>query len=137
MKGSAEHALRGSTRTAGAVMMSAAGLLVVLLSLLHCRANGVSAEGTPEPNSTRVADAAVSVDLSAASGRVDQRFLSVTIDASLASDEMFMYLLGLVSCDAVTEASRVGGFMIFIFFVVVFFNYFSLIPLPSSPVNVP
>ncbi|XP_075885928.1 heparanase [Nelusetta ayraudi] len=75
-------------------MMSAAGLVVVLLSLLHCRANGVSAEGTPEPNSTRVADAAVSVDLSAASGRVDQRFLSVTIDASLASDEMFMYLLG-------------------------------------------
>lgn len=93
-------------------MMSAAGLLLALLSLLNCDTNGVSAEGTPEPNSTRsVADATVSVDLSAAHGRVDQRFLSVTIDASLAADEMFMYLLGFVSCAAVTENSRVSGFM--------------------------
>uniref|UniRef100_A0A3Q3WCS8 Heparanase n=1 Tax=Mola mola TaxID=94237 RepID=A0A3Q3WCS8_MOLML len=36
----------------------------------------------------------VLVDLSAASRRVDRRFLSVTIDASLAADEKFMYLLG-------------------------------------------
>lgn len=123
MRGSAEQALRGSTRTAGAVMMSAAGLLVVLSSLLRCHANGLPTEGTPLPNSTRAADAAVSVDLSAASGRVDQRFLSVTIDASLAADEMFMYLLGLVSCDAATKASRVDGFMFFVclFFVCVLF----------------
>lgn len=113
LKGSAEHALRGWTRTPSAVMMSAAGLLLVLLSLLNCNTNGVSAEGTPWPNSTRnVADATASVDLSALHGRVDQRFLSVTIDASLAADEMFMYLLGLVFRSAVTDNSRVGGFMV-------------------------
>lgn len=122
-------------------MMSAAGLLLVLLSLLYCCANGVSAEGTPEPNSTRcVADATMSVDLSSVHRRVDQRFLSVTIDASLAADEMFMNLLGLVSCAAVTENSRVGGLVFFpllLFIYLFIFNYFSLIPFPSSPVNVP
>uniref|UniRef100_A0A671XGA3 Heparanase n=1 Tax=Sparus aurata TaxID=8175 RepID=A0A671XGA3_SPAAU len=38
-------------------------------------------------------DAAVLADLSAVIHRVDRRFLSVTIDASLASEEKFMYLL--------------------------------------------
>lgn len=96
-------------------MMSAAGLPLplLLLYLLNCPTHGVPAQGTPEPNSTRsVADATVSVDLSAVHRRVDPRFLSVTIDASLAADEMFMYLLGLVPCSAaVTDNSRVGGFM--------------------------
>lgn len=133
LKGSAEHALQWWTRTPGVVMMNVVGLLL-LLSVLYCHKNGVSAEGTPESNSTRrVADATVSVDLSAAHGRVNQHFLSVTIDASLAADEMFMYLLGLVYCTAVTAASRAERFMS----PLLFFNYFSLIPLPSSPVNVP
>lgn len=40
------------------------------------------------------ADVFVKVDLSRALHRVDPRFLSVTIDASLASEERFMILLG-------------------------------------------
>lgn len=36
----------------------------------------------------------VDVDLSRVARRVDERFLSVTIDASLMAEEKFMYLLG-------------------------------------------
>lgn len=69
---------------------------IVLFSLLRCRTDGLYARN-PEQNSTGVVDAAMFVDLSAAIRRVDGRFLSVTIDASLATDEKFMYLLGWVS----------------------------------------
>ena len=54
-------------------------------------------DGNQRGNSSRVMEAAVLVDLSAATRRVDRRFLSVTIDASLAAEEKFMYLLGWVS----------------------------------------
>lgn len=36
----------------------------------------------------------VAMDLSGVARRVDERFLSVTIDASLMAEEKFMYLLG-------------------------------------------
>lgn len=36
----------------------------------------------------------VDMDLSRVDRRVDERFLSVTIDASLVAEEKFMYLLG-------------------------------------------
>lgn len=36
----------------------------------------------------------VDMDLSHVARRVDERFLSVTIDASLMAEEKFMYLLG-------------------------------------------
>ncbi|XP_027137757.1 heparanase [Larimichthys crocea] len=58
----------------------------VVLSLL-CHTDGVHIRD-PNRNSSDV-----SVDLSAVIRRVDRRFLSVTIDASLASEEKFMYLL--------------------------------------------
>ncbi|XP_072310258.1 heparanase isoform X2 [Eucyclogobius newberryi] len=65
---------------------------------------------------------AMEVDLSRVRQRVDPRFLSVTIDASLASDEKFMYLLGSPKVRALASALtpaflRFGGtrqdFMVF------------------------
>lgn len=44
-------------------------------------------------NSSQVLEAVVFADLSAVFRRVDPRFLSITIDASLAADEKFMFLL--------------------------------------------
>lgn len=69
---------------------------LVLLTLLRYHAEGVHIRNL-NFNASDVPDAAVVVDLSAVIHRVDQRFLSVTIDASLAADEKFMYLLGWVS----------------------------------------
>ncbi|XP_070781159.1 heparanase [Enoplosus armatus] len=70
--------------------------LVLVLSLLCYQTDGVHIRDRnrdPNWNSSDVLDAVVIVDLSAPVRRVDQRFLSVTIDASLASEEKFMYLL--------------------------------------------
>lgn len=66
----------------------------VLLSLLWCQADGVHIRD-PNQNRSDAPDAvAVAIaDLSAVIRRVEPRFLSVTIDASLASEEKFMYLL--------------------------------------------
>uniref|UniRef100_A0A8D3DAF0 Heparanase n=1 Tax=Scophthalmus maximus TaxID=52904 RepID=A0A8D3DAF0_SCOMX len=64
----------------------------------------------------------VSVDLSSVLRRVEPRFLSVTIDASLASEEKFMYLLSSVRIRTLAQALtpafvRFGGtrqdFMVF------------------------
>ncbi|XP_044029524.1 heparanase isoform X2 [Siniperca chuatsi] len=62
-------------------------VLVLVLSLLWYHTDGVHIVD-PNRNSSDVG-----VDLSAVIRRVDRRFLSVTIDASLASEEKFVYLL--------------------------------------------
>lgn len=67
---------------------------VVILGLLCYRSDGVLIRTLNRNSSWDVLDRSVVVDLSTAIHRVDQRFLSVTIDASLAADEKFMYLLG-------------------------------------------
>ncbi|KAM6976093.1 heparanase isoform 1-T1 [Tautogolabrus adspersus] len=65
--------------------------VLLLLLLLSVRTEGVQ---TRDQNSSHVLDVDLVVDVSSAVRRVDLRFLSVTIDASLASEEKFMYLLG-------------------------------------------
>lgn len=71
-------------------------LAPLLLWLLSHRTDGLRTGGEPDYNGTATGalDVAVAVDLSAVTHRVDPRFLSVTIDASLATEEKFMYLLG-------------------------------------------
>lgn len=46
-----------------------------------------------DQNSSQVLEVALTADVSAVLRRLGPRFLSVTIDASLAADEKFMYLL--------------------------------------------
>uniref|UniRef100_A0A3Q3G7V0 TGF-beta propeptide domain-containing protein n=1 Tax=Labrus bergylta TaxID=56723 RepID=A0A3Q3G7V0_9LABR len=65
--------------------------VLLLLLLLSPRTEGLK---TRDQNSSHVTDVDLVVDVSSAVRRVDLRFLSVTIDASLASEEKFMYLLG-------------------------------------------
>lgn len=65
---------------------------LLFLCVLTCRTDGILLPNQDQ-NSSQVLEAALSADLSAALRRVDPRFLSVTIDASLAADERFMYLL--------------------------------------------
>ncbi|XP_068609262.1 heparanase [Brachionichthys hirsutus] len=60
--------------------------VLVGLFLLWCRAAGASASGVNQ-------NSVLFLDLSEEVCRVDPRFLSVTIDAALASKEKFMYLL--------------------------------------------
>lgn len=69
---------------------------VVLLALVLNPIDGfhVTLNRNFSGNQSDLADVSVVVDLSRVIRRVDQRFLSVTIDASLASEEKFMYLLG-------------------------------------------
>lgn len=67
--------------------MKCVSVSVVLSLLCYYHTDGVHIRD-PNRNSSDV-----SVDLSAVIRRVDRRFLSVTIDASLASEEKFMYLL--------------------------------------------
>lgn len=69
---------------------------VVLLVLVLYPVDGfqVGLNRTFTVNQSDSVDVSVVVDLSRLVRRVDQRFLSVTIDASLASEEKFMYLLG-------------------------------------------
>uniref|UniRef100_A0A671XC78 Heparanase n=1 Tax=Sparus aurata TaxID=8175 RepID=A0A671XC78_SPAAU len=64
----------------------------VLLWVLWSQTHGVHIR-LQNQNCSDGVDAAVLADLSAVIHRVDRRFLSVTIDASLASEEKFMYLL--------------------------------------------
>lgn len=64
----------------------------VLLSLLWCQTDGVHLRD-PNRNRSDASDSVAIADLSAVIRRVERRFLSVTIDASLASEEKFMYLL--------------------------------------------
>lgn len=64
----------------------------VLLWVLWSQTHGVHIK-LQNQNCSDGVDAAVLADLSAVIHRVDRRFLSVTIDASLASEEKFMYLL--------------------------------------------
>ncbi|XP_013873662.1 heparanase [Austrofundulus limnaeus] len=61
---------------------------VLLIILLTMGTDGSRVRGGPG-----YSDLVLDLDLSAVLRRVDQRFLSVTIDASLASDERFMLLL--------------------------------------------
>lgn len=115
-------------RSQCAVMKCVSGL-AVLLSLLCYQAKGVHIKNLNQ-SSSDVPDRSVFVDLSAVIRRVDERFLSVTIDASLATDEKFMYLLGWVSVclrplnKAVTEAAA--------FVAVCFFSLLLSILLLSS-----
>ncbi|XP_068561470.1 heparanase isoform X1 [Cebidichthys violaceus] len=70
--------------------MESAVLLLVLVLVLwnQTTGSGVQLIRDPDRNSS-----AVELDLSAVIRRVDRRFLSVTIDASLSSEEKFMSLL--------------------------------------------
>lgn len=65
---------------------------LLLLCILTSGTDGVLLRNQDQ-NSSQVLEAALTADLSAVLRRVDPRFLSVTIDASLAADEKFMYLL--------------------------------------------
>lgn len=69
-----------------------ASSLLLLLWILSSGTGGVLHRDQNQ-NSSQVLEAAVFADLSAVFRRVDPRFLSVTIDASLAADEKFMFLL--------------------------------------------
>lgn len=71
-------------------------VVLLVLCLLCYQTHGLHLRGDPvlSPNSSHLLDA--DVDLYAPVRRVDPRFLSVTVDASLASEERFMYLLGWV-----------------------------------------
>ncbi|XP_076614520.1 heparanase isoform X1 [Chaetodon auriga] len=66
--------------------------LSVLLCVFWTQTDGVRI-GDPNQNRSEPPDAAVMAGLSAVIRRVEPRFLSVTIDASLASEEKFMFLL--------------------------------------------
>lgn len=70
-------------------------LLVLVLVLLGCQTDGLHLRGDSNFSGTAsdFLDVSADADLSSAVRRVDRRFLSVTIDASLASEEKFMYLL--------------------------------------------
>lgn len=85
----------GNAGHVSAVMKRVAGLILLLSVVCH-ETDGVYLKNQNQ-NSTDVLDAVVFSDLSAVIRRVDPRFLSVTVDASLAADEKFMYLLRLVS----------------------------------------
>ncbi|XP_022623121.1 heparanase isoform X2 [Seriola dumerili] len=71
-------------------------VVLLLLWVLCDRNDGLHIRGDRDFNGTLsgALDVVADVDLSAVIRRVDPRFLSVTIDASLASEEKFMYLLG-------------------------------------------
>ncbi|XP_031143738.2 heparanase [Sander lucioperca] len=93
-------------------------LVLVLVPLwYHTGAAGLHVRGEQKRNCS-----AVKLDLSAVIHRVDPRFLSVTIDASLASEEKFMSLLGSAKIRTLAKALtpsflRFGGtrqdFMVF------------------------
>lgn len=69
-------------------------LLLLLLFFLLCILSSESGGFLRDQNqNSQVLEAALIADLSAVLHRVDPRFLSVTIDASLAADEKFMSLL--------------------------------------------
>ncbi|TWW66152.1 heparanase [Takifugu flavidus] len=67
-------------------------LLLLLLCILGSGSGGFLLRDQNQ-NSSQVLEAAMIADLSAVLHRVDPRFLSVTIDASLAAEEKFMSLL--------------------------------------------
>ncbi|KAG7499277.1 heparanase [Solea senegalensis] len=102
--------------------------LVLLLCLLSPLCDGVRIRGLFTENNLTIVPGSltpsvgVDMDLSAVVHRVDPRFLSVTIDASLASEEKFMSLLGSPKLRTLTKALtpaflRFGGtrqdFMVF------------------------
>lgn len=82
---------------------------LLLLCFLCCQTDTFHTRG--DADSSGNSSCLLDVDLSAAIRRVDRRYLSVTIDASLAQEEKFMYLLRWVSvrlgCDisALNEAA--------------------------------
>uniref|UniRef100_A0A672J1L7 Heparanase n=1 Tax=Salarias fasciatus TaxID=181472 RepID=A0A672J1L7_SALFA len=89
-------------------------LLLLLLALLSPRAAG---DPGPRPGSwtwtrtrprpsPRDSDVYLDLDLSSVRHRVDTRFLSFTIDASLAEKERFMALLSSVKLQTLTKALR-------------------------------
>lgn len=86
--GSAERELRLFPST----VMERVATSLLLLCILTSESDGDLLRHR-EQNSSQVLEAALSADLSAVLRRVDPRFLSVTIDASLAANEKFMYLL--------------------------------------------
>lgn len=75
-----------------AVMKSV--VLVVLFVSFHSHGFHVEAQRKSPVNHTDLVDVVVNVDLSGVLRTVDERFLSVAVDASLAAEEKFMYLLG-------------------------------------------
>lgn len=84
---------------------------LLLLCILTSGTDGVLLRNQDQ-NSSQVLEAALTADLSAVLRRVDPRFLSVTIDASLAADEKFMYLLRWVLQRSwVGTEAAVWGFM--------------------------
>lgn len=68
---------------------------LLLLCVLCCHTDPVHTRADPNRsrNCTGSPDVSVDVDLSKPVRRVEPRFLSVTVDASLAQEEAFMYLL--------------------------------------------
>lgn len=66
---------------------------LLLLCILSSASGGFFLLRDQNQNSSQVLEAGMVADLSAVLHRVDPRFLSVTIDASLAAEEKFMSLL--------------------------------------------
>ena len=106
-----EEALQEVWRVCVCVCVSAADMKCVSVSVLLCvlwsQTHGVHIRLQNQNSSERL-DAAVMADLSAVIRRVDRRFLSVTIDASLASEEKFMYLLRWVQFDTNLPQEQLG-----------------------------
>ncbi|XP_029920606.1 heparanase [Myripristis murdjan] len=97
-------------------------VLTLVFFLLRAPGLLVGAERDFSGNYTDFTDVSLTVDFSAVLTVVDQRFLSVAIDASLAVEEKFMYLLGSPKLRTLAQALtpaflRFGGtrqdFMIF------------------------
>lgn len=72
--------------------MERVAISLLFLWILTSGTDGVLLRNQDQ-NSSQVLEAALTADLSAVLRRLDPRFLSVTIDASLAEDEKFLYLL--------------------------------------------
>ena len=75
-------------------MISLVVILVVSVQLWPARGSHAGADHGAVGMGARSLEVDLSVDLSRAVREVDERFLSVAIDASLVAKEKFMYLLG-------------------------------------------
>uniref|UniRef100_UPI003AAF5F50 heparanase isoform X1 n=1 Tax=Centroberyx gerrardi TaxID=166262 RepID=UPI003AAF5F50 len=97
-------------------------VIILVFGLFRLHRFEVGADRGFGRNETDLADVSLDADLSVVLGTVDQRYLSVAIDASLVAEEKFMYLLGSPKLRTLAKALapaflRFGGtrqdFMIF------------------------
>ena len=75
-------------------MISLVAILVVSVQLWPARGSHDVADHDAFGTGVRSLEVDLSVDLSRIVREVDERFLSVAIDASLVAEEKFMYMLG-------------------------------------------